>query len=46
MKTYRCVFTEGDDFLIVASDKARAILTAKELNPNFTLINVFVDGDW
>ena len=46
MKTYRCVFSEGDDFLIVASDKARASLTAKELNPNFTLINVLTEDEW
>ena len=46
MKTYRCVFSDGEDLLVVSSDKARAILTAKELNPDFTLVNIFIDGQW
>ena len=46
MKTYRCVFSDGDDLLVVSSDKARAILIAKELNPDFTLINVLTEDEW
>ena len=46
MKTYRCVFSEGDDLLVVSSDKEKAILIAKELHPELTLVNIFIEGQW
>jgi hypothetical protein len=45
MKTYRCVFKDGSELMVVSSDKARAILTAKELSSS-VLVNVFIEGEW
>jgi hypothetical protein len=45
MKTWRCVFADGAESLILARDKATAILSAAELygsNP----VNVFLEDEW
>lgn len=46
MKTYRCVFASGYELSLIASDKALAILNAKELYADSPLVNVFVEGEW